>query len=196
MSRQSQIANRKENQSFGILVENLKNGYNGSLIIRSSSAFGASYVGWSGTRYKDKGVIESADTEGFRFKHPIFAGVDNLKSLIPYKSVCVAVEICDGATNIFDFEHPKVATYLFGSEDNSLSKEYLDICEHKIYIPTVHCLNVAHCTSAVMMHRMSQMIKLTDDVIKCNHCGANHYIPIDDSHFKCNACGKQFTKKD
>lgn len=192
MSRQAQITNRKENHSFGILIDNIKNGYNCGMIVRSASAFGASYVGWSGTRYKTKGDFTNGDTEGYRFKRPVFAGVENLKPLVPYKSVCVAVEICKDATNIFEFTHPKVATYILGSEDSSLSQEYLDICEHKIYIPTEHCLNVAHCATSIMMHRMQQMTQLKDDVIKCIHCGHNNYIPINDYSAKCNACGKEF----
>lgn len=189
MAKKSQIVGRAENQSFGLLIENPKNGYNCGLVVRSASAFGASYVGWSGQRYKEKGKLENFDTEGFRFKKPIFAGVENLKSIIPYKSVCVAVELCDDATSIFDFKHPNVATYILGSEDSSLSKEYLEICEHKIYIPTNHSLNVAHCATAIMTHRMSQMINLIDSVIRCPTCDHNFYSKISDTQFKCNACG-------
>lgn len=188
MARSQQIANRAENHSFGILVDNPVNGYNCGLLVRSASAFGASYVGWSGTQYKTKGKFDNCDTEGFRFKHPIFAGVQNLKPLIPFKSVCVAVELCDDATNIFEFQHPRVATYILGPENGSLSKEYLDICEHKIYIPTVHSLNLAHCATSVMMHRLQQISQLKDDVIKCPNCDHNHYN-IENDKYKCNACG-------
>lgn len=189
MSRASQIAGRSENHSFGILVDNIKNGYNAGLLVRSASAFDASYVGWSGQRYKTKGDFTNCDTEGFRFKKPIFAGVDNLKSIIPYKSVCVAVELCDDSTSIFDFVHPKVACYILGPEDGSLSKEYLDLCKHKIYIPTQHCLNVVHCATAIMTHRMSQTIQFKDDVVRCPKCDHNHYTKISESEYGCNACG-------
>lgn len=194
MSRKSQITNRKDNHSFGILVDNIKNGYNCGMLVRSASAYGASYVGWSGTRYKQKGDFEVGDTEGFRFKYPIFAGVSTLSPYVPYKSICVAIELCDDATSIFDFVHPRVCTYFFGAEDSSLSKEYLDICQHKIYIPTNHCLNIVQCATSIMFHRMEQMTKLDDDVIRCTHCGHNYYIPNEgvENGYKCSACGKDF----
>jgi tRNA G18 (ribose-2'-O)-methylase SpoU len=192
MAQKSHIINRPDNQNFGILVDNIKNGYNAGLLVRSASAYGASYVGWSGKRYTEKGNFENGDTEGFRFKYPIFAGVDNLKPLIPYKSVCVAVELCDNATSIFDFTHPKICTYILGAEDSSLSKEYLDICEHKIYIPTHHSLNLVHCATSIMFHRMQQMMSLKDDVVRCSYCGHNYYSPLTDLLYKCNACGGEF----
>lgn len=192
MARTRQTAHRIENQSYGILIDNPKNSYNCGAIIRSAGAFGCNFVGWSGTRFNDRGGALSLDTECAHLKMPVFKGVSNLLDLIPQKHECVAVELVDDAESLFTFEHPKNCVYLFGSEDNSLSKELLNHCTKKVVIPTRYCLNLAHCASMIIYDRMMKMSKLVEEnIIRCPNCNANHYKE-NDLGYHCNACGSQF----
>jgi len=54
---------------------------------------------------------------------------------------------------LWDFEHPKQATYFFGPEDGSLPEEVLKKCQYKVSILTNICLNLAVAFGIVMNDR-------------------------------------------
>jgi tRNA(Leu) C34 or U34 (ribose-2'-O)-methylase TrmL len=89
-------------------------------------------------------------------RHLPLLETEDLKEMIPYDCVPVAVELIDGATPLPAYEHPVRAFYVFGAEDATLGKRTLDWCRDKIYIPTNGCMNLAATVNVVMYDRLSK----------------------------------------
>jgi tRNA(Leu) C34 or U34 (ribose-2'-O)-methylase TrmL len=123
-------------------------------VLRAAHCYGASMVAISGERIKAKEISASTNTTATQRHMPVLRG--DLKALIPYDCVPVAVELVDEAVPIFDFIHPHSAFYIFGPEDGTLGKAVLDWCPHKIMIPTTHCMNLACTVNVVLFDRMSK----------------------------------------
>ena len=70
----------------------------------------------------------------------------------------VAVEFCAWATPLPTFKHPERAFYIFGPEQGSLEREtnLLSACEHTVFIPTRHCMNLAAAVQVVLYDRMAK----------------------------------------
>ena len=139
---------------MGIGLHYPKNNPNVGSVLRLAGNFNAAFVATTGKRY----YVSSADTMKAYRHLPLF-NVPNLKDVIPYDCIPVAVEINDNATNIVEYEHPKRAFYIFGPEDGSLNKEILGYCKDTIYVPTNRCLNLASCVGIVMYDRLMKGIK-------------------------------------
>ena len=123
-------------------------------VLRAAHCYGASMVAVSGERVKAQQICAATNTLQTQRHLPVLRG--ELKSLIPYAAVPVAVELVDDAVSIFDFVHPHTAFYVFGPEDGTLGKAVLDWCPYKIMIPTSHCMNLAACVNVVLFDRMSK----------------------------------------
>lgn len=65
----------------------------------------------------------------------------------------VAVEVRENSENLFEFEHPENALYVFGPEDGSIPRATLQHCHRFVIIPTKHCLNLATAVSTVLYDR-------------------------------------------
>ena len=89
-----------------------------------------------------------------------FSKWDRFKDYTP-----VAVELQDGAENLFDFEHPENPIYIFGPEDGSLDWRTKQHCHRFIQIPTQHCLNLACAVNVVLSHRAQQMYQKTGQLL-------------------------------
>ena len=83
--------------------------------------------------------------------------VDDLKSIIPYDCVPVAVDLVEGAENLVDFYHPERAFYVFGPEDGTLGEKVLTWCRKRVMVPTMQCMNLAACVNVVLYDRMAKM---------------------------------------
>lgn len=138
----------------GIGLVNSHNPFNVAVALRNAEAFGVDFIGYTGRRY-DK---VSADVSDAVNKIPMFR-VEDIKSIIPYDCVPVAVELLDDASSIVDFVHPQKAFYIFGAEDATLGKSVTSMCKHKIYIPTSICLNLAVSIGIVMYDRHRQFAR-------------------------------------
>lgn len=121
-------------------------------VIRAVQAYGAASIAISGERVKGDDIRHPTNT-GRGDKHtPIYRG--DLRSLIPFGAVPVAVELVDDAESLFTFKHPKAAFYIFGPEDSSLGRSVLDWCAHVVQIPRLAvCLNLASCVGTVLYDR-------------------------------------------
>ena len=135
---------------FGIGLHTPKNPINVGHVLRAADAFGASFVAIRGNRVASPTNVSSAEK-----RIPVLRGL-NLKELIPYGCVPVAVELVDGAENLVSFQHPQQAIYIFGAEDATLGEKTLSWCKHKIFIPTRICLNLAACVNVVLYDRMTK----------------------------------------
>ena len=117
--------------------------------LRACSCYGASFIATSGARYKRM----STDTLA-TWKHiPLFT-VKDLREVIPFSCVPVAIEITQDAESLVNFVHPERAFYIFGPEDGSIPNEVLNWCKYKIQIPTKHCMNLASTVNVVLYDRL------------------------------------------
>lgn len=82
----------------------------------------------------------------------------NLRDLIPYDAVPVAVDLIEGAEELPAFVHPQRAFYIFGPEDGTLGKAVTEWCQRKIVIPTLDCMNLAATVNVVLYDRLSKQL--------------------------------------
>jgi tRNA(Leu) C34 or U34 (ribose-2'-O)-methylase TrmL len=95
----------------------------------------------------------ATDTGAF-YKHTPFFRVEDLKGIIPYDCVPVAVDLVDEAENIIQYRHPERAFYIFGPENGTLGEKVLLWCRDRIQIPTKYCMNLAATVNVVLYDRM------------------------------------------
>lgn len=191
MGRLSQIKERRDIGHFGVALYDPKNGFNVGGSIRAAGAFGASYLVASGTRWKEKGNWRHMDTEGAHIRMPVYLGVQDVFSYLPYGVEVVAVEISANAVPMFNFQHPQAALYVFGPEDGALPRDVVDKCQQTIYIPTEYSLNLYSTVTAVAYDRESKLYRLKNDV-SCPNCQRSHWRSSEDG-YHCNACGHEWT---
>lgn len=65
----------------------------------------------------------------------------------------VAVELLPGSENLFTFEHPKDAVYVFGPEDGGVPQQVRGMCHRRVFIPTNHCTNLAAAVYLLLYDR-------------------------------------------
>ena len=117
-------------------------------VLRAAEIFNARFVAISGHRYK------KASTDTFKhIRHLPLLQVDDLRMIIPYDCIPIAVELKDDAKSIHEFEHPERAFYIFGGEDATLGERILSWCREVIYVPSNGCLNLAACVNVVLYDR-------------------------------------------
>ena len=123
-------------------------------VLRAAFAYDANMIAIQGKRYTRVGT----DTPS-AYKHiPVLNNI-NLKSVIPYNCVPVAVDIIEGATPLYKYCHPDNAFYIFGAEDATLGKEITGWCRDVIYVPTKICMNLAAAVNVVLYDRMAKCTK-------------------------------------
>lgn len=140
---------------YGIGIMQATREINVGTLWRSAYIMGASFIFTVDEKYKK----QSADVVITPSRIPLFHYKDlaDLKSHLPYGSPLVAVELTDDAVFVSEFEHPKRAVYLLGSETNGLSKKTLAECHHTIKLPGAFSLNVAVAGSIIMHDRISKI---------------------------------------
>lgn len=132
-------------------LNNPKYDVNVASALRASGVYGCSMIAVSGKRYKRN----NADTMKTYRKTPLIQ-VSDLRQVIPYDCVPVAVEIIEGAIPLPNYKHPERAFYIFGAEDATLGKKVLSYCRDIIYIPTNGCMNLAATVNVVLYDRMAK----------------------------------------
>jgi tRNA(Leu) C34 or U34 (ribose-2'-O)-methylase TrmL len=140
---------RSGNRGYACVgLDNAKSDINIGSALRACGVFGAAMLAVSGCRY------HKAPTDTMRFhRHLPLLCVGNLRDVIPYDCVPVAVDLIEGATSLYEYEHPQRAFYIFGAEDQTLGDRVLSYCRDVIYIPTNGCLNLAACVNVVLYDR-------------------------------------------
>ena len=119
--------------------------------IRACSCYGASMMAVSGSRYKRSATDTTAG-----YRHMPIIHVDNLRGVIPFDCVPVAVDLIPGARPLTTYKHPERAFYIFGPEDGTLGRGITDWCRDTIYIPTSYCMNLAATVNVVLYDRMAK----------------------------------------
>lgn len=137
-------------------VFNAKTDHNIGTLWRSAYILGASYIFTVGKRYKK----QSSDVTRTWARIPYFH-YDSLEDLcenVPYDCHLIAIELTEDAEFLHDFEHPKRAIYLLGSEDQGLPDSVLAKCRKVIKLPGNSSLNVA-VTGSIVMHDRAAKLK-------------------------------------
>jgi tRNA(Leu) C34 or U34 (ribose-2'-O)-methylase TrmL len=122
-------------------------------VLRASFCYDVSMVAIEGDR---SGFVRSRLDPGRAFRHlPVVHGED-LKTLIPYGAVPVAVDLVDDAVSLFAYQHPQQAFYVFGPENGTLGKQHLSWCRDRVMIPTKMCMNLAATVNVILYDRMAK----------------------------------------
>lgn len=132
-------------------LHNPRNPLNVGSVLRAVSCFDVSLVALTGRRYH----AQRTDTARSHLRIPILH-VDNLRDVIPFDCVPVAVERRADACPLPQYVHPDRAFYVFGPEDGSLGPDILTWCRDIVTIPTHYSLNLAAAVNIVLYDRLAK----------------------------------------
>jgi tRNA(Leu) C34 or U34 (ribose-2'-O)-methylase TrmL len=132
-------------------LDNPKTPANIGSALRAVGVYGGAMLAVSGKRYRRHGT----DTMK-HYRHLPLIQVDDLKTVVPYDCVPVAVDLVEGATPLPEYKHPERAFYIFGAEDATLGERVLSWCRDVVYIPMKGCMNLAATVNVVLYDRMAK----------------------------------------
>lgn len=135
-------------------LENPKFDLNVGHVLRAAGCYDVDLIAVSGMRYHHS----RTDTQK-AFRHIPLISCTNLKDMLPYDCIPVAVDLVPDATPLHNFSHPERAFYIFGPEDGTLDENILSWCKHKIYIPTKYCMNLSACVNVVLYDRQAKQLR-------------------------------------
>ncbi len=146
---------------YAIGIYKGKTEHNIGTLWRSAYILGASYIFTVAKRYKK----QSSDVPVTWSRIPLFHydDFDELLKNIPYDCRLIGVEMDERAEMLHDFEHPKRAIYLLGSEDQGLPPKILEKCHFVIKLPGSMSLNVGVTGGIVCHDRISKIQKSKQD---------------------------------
>ena len=126
-------------------------------VLRASQAYRASMVAISGDRIKGESIRSATNTGQAQRHMPVLRG--ELRELIPFAAVPVAVDLVDDAISLHEFSHPSSAFYIFGPEDGTLGSSILEWCVHRVMVPTAMCMNLAATVNVVLYDRLAKQLQ-------------------------------------
>ena len=106
-------------------LDNPKNTLNVGSALRAAGCYSVSMLAISGNRAGKHLNRIPTDTMKIHRHIPVLR-VDDLKHIVPFNCVPVAVDIIEGATSLIEYEHPERAFYIFGAEDATLGARITD----------------------------------------------------------------------
>lgn len=145
---------------FGVGIIGVSKAGNAGNLIRTANAFGAQFVFMVAADFRRN--IHKFDTAKTSSAIPVFEAETFDALTMPKGAQLVGVELCDEATVLPSFAHPKRAVYVFGGERISLPGEIQARCDHLVKIPTNFSLNVATAGAIVMYDRMRALAHFGD----------------------------------
>jgi tRNA(Leu) C34 or U34 (ribose-2'-O)-methylase TrmL len=130
-------------------------------VLRAVGCYGAATVFMSGNRFS------KAPTDVKKqWRHTPVIETEDLKLVIPYGCVPVAVDLIPGAKSLVDYKHPERAFYIFGAEDATLGERVLSWCRDIVYVPTTSCMNLAATVNVVLYDRMAKQLSSPQPTIQ------------------------------
>ncbi len=140
---------------YGIGVMHGRHAVNIGTLWRSAYIMGAAFIFTVDKKYKK----QSTDVVATPSRIPLYHYSDfaDFKCHLPHGCPLVGVELTDKATLVSEFEHPRRAVYLLGSETNGLSPAVLSQCHQLVKLPGDFSLNVAVAGSIIMHDRISKI---------------------------------------
>ena len=144
------------NRGFAAIgLQNPKTKVNVGSVLRAAMCFDVASEAISGQRVDGSWIKHASNTLAGHRHIPVMLG--DLRQLIPYAAVPVAVDLVDGAESLVDFVHPQSAFYIFGPEDGTLGKAVLDWCPKRVMVPTQFCMNLAATVNVVLYDRLAKI---------------------------------------
>lgn len=137
---------------FSVGLVNPKTPENVGSALRASAVYGAASVHVGSSIRTSKALRHCTDTTKAWRHMPVFIVADVL-NYRAFDCQAVAVDLVPDAVSLAEFKHPDRAIYVFGPEDGTLGKSITDRCQHKVYIPTRHCMNLAATVNVVLYDR-------------------------------------------
>lgn len=134
-------------------LHNPKNTINIGSTFRAAGCYGVGMVAISGLRGSQHIGHIPSDTQRFARHTPVLR-VEDLRDVVPWNCVPVAVDLITRARPLMTYTHPERAFYIFGPEDGTLGASVLDWCRDIVYIPTNYCMNLAATVNVVLYDRM------------------------------------------
>lgn len=125
--------------------------------MRAVNCYGAALVAMSGKRYS-RWATDVAATH----RHVPLLQVEDLRAVVPYDCVPVAVELSDEARPLMAYTHPERAFYVFGPEDGSIKAETRSWCRDVVYVPTRFCMNLGVTVAVVLYDRMAKRMAASE----------------------------------
>lgn len=135
-----------------------KNHHNIGGVLRAAHCYRSAMVAISGDRSQASKVIHSPANVTKGERHiPVLRG-DDLRDLIPFDCVPVAVDLVSDAIELQNYQHPTRAFYIFGPEDGTLGEGVLSWCRDRVMIPTRFCMNLAATVNVVLYDRQAKAL--------------------------------------
>lgn len=139
---------------FEIGIYQPKTGENVGTLWRSAYQLGAAGIFTIGRRYKG----QCSDTYNAPGNIPLrhYADFAEFMAARPVGAQLVGVEFPGQPLSVF--QHPRMAVYLLGAEDNGIPQSVISACQFTVAIESVRqpSYNVAVAGSLVMWHRLCQ----------------------------------------
>lgn len=136
-----------------------KNLHNIGGVLRAAFNYDAALVAIAGDRsWSKNGIHHPTNTIKAERHIPVIRGSE-LRDLIPFDCVPIAVDLVDDAIPLHSFQHPQRAFYVFGPEDGTLGAKVLNWCEYRVMIPTRNCMNLAACANVVLYDRQAKAFR-------------------------------------
>ncbi|MAT35465.1 MAG: rRNA methyltransferase [Ponticaulis sp.] len=146
---------------FAIGAEGISKPMNLGALMRTSHAFGSSFVFSVGAAEKIKTMYKSDTSKSF--EHVPYYQWDSVDTMaLPKGCTLVGVELTDDAIELPSFRHPTAAAYVLGRERGSLTPEMIEKCAFVVKIPMKFCVNVSVAGALVMYDRMISMGKFAE----------------------------------
>lgn len=125
-------------------------------VLRLAQNYDVSLVAIAGDRsLARQAAAHSTNTTKAERHLPVMRG-DDLRDMIPFGAVPIAVDLVEGATPLPNYQHPPQAFYIFGPEDGTLGTSVLSWCRDRIMVPTHCCMNLHVTVGIVLYDRMSK----------------------------------------
>lgn len=151
-----------------IALVNPKFARNVGAILRLASCYGIKQVWASGNRINEDPSIGKRLPREERmrgYQEVDLIQYDRFLDMFSPDIIPVAIEVRENAEPLYTFEHPDKAVYVFGPEDGSIPKTYLQHCHRFVVIPTRHCLNLATAVATVLHDRAYKNYLKGDETI-------------------------------
>lgn len=134
-----------------------KSSLNVGSALRAAGCYGCAMLAVSGARpMRYIGRIPTDTHKAYR--HMPLIRCDDLREVVPFDCVPVAVELLDSAQSLIEYKHPERAFYVFGPEDGTLGKQVTDWCRDVVYVPMLEdrCMNLAATVNVVLYDRLAK----------------------------------------
>jgi tRNA G18 (ribose-2'-O)-methylase SpoU len=144
----------KKRNRISIAIENLGHDFNIGSIIRTANAFLVKEINIIGRkRFNMRGAMVTDKYQHINY----WTGNNAINDFVnSYKNQpIIAIDNLDGSTPIETEKLSKDAVFVFGTENNGISKQLIDKCEKMLHITqygSTRSINVGHA-AAIVMHQ-------------------------------------------